>query len=467
MGLCNGAEALVTAELIRHYFGADFNLVGLRQIIALLAAAVAGTSVSGIGGAVTYSLLRGPSAPMLETWQHWFASDAIGIIAVAPLVIGLANVVRRPSPRSEVIEGTLALVALAVMTGLIIPLPHEPWDDVLPITWLFPILLWLAARCRPAFSAMGAFMVSMTIVWTTVLGIGFFGDPSFQITERVMGAQASILVVALSAYVLAALFAERRDNVTHLTRSYTMLERERDNKLMNAQAIVAAIAHEIRQPLTRITAGGSAAQRFLKKVPPEHDKAQAALDGIVSAGHRTSEVIDGFRALFAKSDQRQQRVDVNEIIRGALQSMSGELEDHHIEPRAELMSELPHVYGNRSQLQEVISNLIVNAIEAMDATTDQSRALDVRTELRDRNAVAVMVKDSGPGIDKDRLDGIFTAFVSTKPHGMGLGLAISRMIIDYHGGKLIASSDGKDGASFEFVLPIAPIDQDKRSGLIE
>jgi signal transduction histidine kinase len=456
-GLCNGAEALITAGLIHHYFAPDFNLTRLRNVIGLFAAAVAGTSVSGIGGAVTYRLLRGPSATVLETWQHWFASDAIGIIAVAPLVIGLAAVVRRPSPRSEAIEGTLALVALAVMTGLIIPLPHEPWDDLLPITWLFPILLWLAARCRPAFSAAGAFVVSITIVWTTVLGIGFFGDPSFPITERVMGAQTSILVVALSAYVLAALFAERRESAAHLTRSYTMLQRERDNKLMNAQAIVAAIAHEIKQPLTRITTGGNAAQRFLKMVPPEHDKARAALDGIVTAGHRTSEVIDGFRALFAKSDQRQQLVDVNEVIRRALESMSSELADHHVEPRAELMSELPPVYGNMSQLQEVVSNLLVNALEAMATTSDRNRVLRVRTELRGHNTAAVLLQDSGPGIDKDRLDGIFTAFVSTKPHGMGLGLAICRMIIDYHGGKLIALSDGKDGASFEFVLPIASI----------
>ena len=455
LGLCNGAEALITAGLIQHYFGTGFNLVRLRNVIGLFAAAVAGTSVSGIGGAVTYRLMRGPSAAMLDTWQHWFASDAIGIIAVAPLVIGIASVVRRPSPRSEVIEGTLALAALAVMTGLIIPLHHEPWDDALPITWLFPILLWLAARCRPAFSAAGAFVVSMTIVWSTVLGIGFFGDPSFPITERVMGAQASILVVALSAYVLAALFAERRESAAHLTRSYTVLKREQDNKLMNAQAIVAAIAHEIRQPLTRITTGGNAAQRFLKMAPPEHGKAQAALDGIVSAGHRTSEVIDGFRALFAKSDQRQQLVDVNEIVRGALESISNELADHHVEPRVELMSELAPVYGNRSQLQEVVSNLLVNALEAMATASDRNRVLHVRTELRGDNTAAVLIRDSGPGIDKDRLDGIFTAFVSTKPHGMGLGLAICRMIIDYHGGKLVALSDGKDGASFEFVLLIA------------
>jgi len=108
----------------------------------------------------------------------------------------------------------------------------------------------------------------------------------------------------------------------------------------------------------------------------------------------------------------------------------------------------------------VLTNILVNAVEAMAATSDRTRVLGVRTELRERKDVAVIVQDSGPGIDKDRIDGIFTAFVSTKPHGMGLGLAISRMIIEYHGGKLTALSDGKDGASFEFVLPIAPLDQD-------
>ena len=151
-------------------------------------------------------------------------------------------------------------------------------------------------------------------------------------------------------------------------------------------------------------------------------------------------------------------MDLNEIIRGVLKSLSNDLNDHHVEPRVELTSKLPQVNGNRGQLQEVMANLIVNAIEAMETTSDQSRVLHVRTELRDRQAVAVVVKDSGPGIDKDKLDGIFTAFVSTKRYGTGLGLAICRMIIEYHGGKLSASSEGKDGgASFEFVLPIGSI----------
>jgi PAS domain S-box-containing protein len=242
----------------------------------------------------------------------------------------------------------------------------------------------------------------------------------------------------------------------------TRLQRERDNKLLNAQAIVAAIAHEVRQPLTRVTAGSYAAQRFLKMVPPEHHQAQSALEGIVNAGHRTSEIIDGFRALFAKGVQRQQLVDINETIRRVLKSLSSDLYDRHVELRAELTAKLPPVYGNGSQLQQVISNLIANAIEAMETTSDRSRVLLVRSELHDHKAVAVVVKDSGPGIDKDRLDGIFTTFVSTKRHGMGLGLAISRMIIDYHGGKLTASSDGKSGTLFQFILPTASTDKTAR-----
>ena len=178
----------------------------VRHVVGLLAAAVAATTVSGIGGAVTYRLMRGPSASMLDSWQHWFASDFVGIIAVAPLVVGLAAVVRRPSPRSEVIEGTLGVLALALVTGLIISLPRVLWETVFPITWLFPVLVWLAARDRPAFSAAGAFLVSITIVLTTILGIGHFGDASHPINDRILGAQAGILVVTLSAYVLAAIY---------------------------------------------------------------------------------------------------------------------------------------------------------------------------------------------------------------------------------------------------------------------
>jgi len=453
LGLSNGAEALITAALIHHYFGPDFNLVRVRHVVGLLAAAVAATTVSGIGGAVTYRLMRGPSVPMLDSWQHWFASDCVGIIAVAPLVIGVAAVVRRPSPLSEVIEGTLGLVALALVTGLIISLPRGLWETVFPITWLFPVFAWLAARTRPAFCAAGAFVVSITIVLTTILGIGHFGDPSIPVTDRVLEAQAGILVVALSAYVLAAIFAQRRESATYLAHSNAMLERERDNKLLSAQALTAAIVHEVRQPLTAVSVNGSAALQFLRKTPPNLAEVRTALNDIIRDTHRTNEVLEGIRALFGKSHQKREQVDVNELILGVLQSSRKDLQDHGVETRLELASELPLVDGHRRQLEEVIFNLVHNAIEAMDATTDRDRLLQARTELSDHNAITVAVRDSGPGIDPQRLDSIFGAFVTTKSHGMGLGLAICRMIIERHGGRLTASSDGKNGSLFQVVLP--------------
>ena len=144
------------------------------------------------------------------TWQNWFASDALGIVTIAPLVIGLASAAREPPARSETIEGLVALASLIVMSVIVIALPPEPWTTVVPIALLFPVLLWIAARCRPVFAAAAVFIVTLAIVWTTTIGIGHFGDPALPMADRVLAARAGILAVALCAYVLAALFAERR-----------------------------------------------------------------------------------------------------------------------------------------------------------------------------------------------------------------------------------------------------------------
>ncbi len=459
LGLSNAAEAVITAALIERYFGTDFSIGRLRQVLGLLVAAIVGTAVSGIGGAVTYRLFSGPSAEMLTTWQHWFASDAIGIVIVAPLVIELTAAVRQPPPRSELIDGTTALAALAVTTAIAIALPQEPWETVVPVALLFPTLLWITARCRPVFAAAAAFLVSTTVVSTAVFGFGHFGDASLAVADRIPQAQAVILFVALGAYVLAALFAERRENEARLARANMMLERERDNKLMGAQAVTGAIAHEVRQPLASIVSNASAALRWLERTPPDHDELRAALSRIQSESHRTSEVFDAIRALFRKGDQGRQRVDVNAIVVEVLQSLRGELKSHEVEARSEL-ADLALVDGNGGQLREVIFNLVNNALEAMDTTTDQSRrVLRVTTELRGRDAIAIAVEDSGPGIAPQKLDSIFSAFLTTKSHGMGLGLAICRMIVEQHGGQLTASSDGQNGARFQFILPTAATDK--------
>jgi signal transduction histidine kinase len=164
--------------------------------------------------------------------------------------------------------------------------------------------------------------------------------------------------------------------------------------------------------------------------------------------------------LFGKVDQGRQPIDVNEIILRVLHSMRGELRGHGVETRQELAFELPLVDAHGGQLQEVIVNLLQNAVEAMNATPMRNRVLRVKTELRGSDAIAVAVQDSGPGVDPTKLESIFGAFVTTKPQGMGLGLAICRMIVERHGGQLTASSDGRTGTLFQFVLPMVSADRD-------
>ena len=222
--LCNAGEALLTAWLIERYVGPRFALGRLRHVLALLAAAVVATAVSGVGGTIAYICFQSSTASIMTTWQHWFASDAVGIITVAPLLVGFAAGLRRPPPRSELIEGSAALAALAAMTGVIISLPPEPWETVVPVGMLFPMLLWLAARCRPVFAAAGAFLVSLTVVATLTFGVGHFGDSSLAMEDRIIEAQAGIVVVALCAFVLAALFAERRQHEAVLSESEALLQ---------------------------------------------------------------------------------------------------------------------------------------------------------------------------------------------------------------------------------------------------
>jgi PAS domain S-box-containing protein len=211
--LCNTGEALLIAWLIEHYVSRDFTLTQMRHVAGFLAAVIVGTAISGVGGAVAYRLLHSPDVPALITWRHWFTSDTIGIITVAPLMIGLVALARVPTPRLEVIEGIGVLAAIAAMTGIIIfVLPEIWWDIVVPVELLFPLLLWLSARCRPAFTSAAIFVFSLMIVCAVTFNVGHFGKVSPTPEARIWGAQAGILALALCALLLAAVFAERRQH---------------------------------------------------------------------------------------------------------------------------------------------------------------------------------------------------------------------------------------------------------------
>jgi len=215
----------------------------------------------------------------------------------------------------------------------------------------------------------------------------------------------------------------------------------------------AAIAHEIRQPLGAIVTNANAALRWLDRPQPHLDEVRDSLKHIVGDGHRASEVIQSIRAVFTKSEHPGTALDANELIRETIAMANGELDASGVVIDFELADKLPPVTAHKGQLQQVILNIVTNAIDSMRTINDRGRMLRVRSRPFDSNGVAVSVQDSGTGIDPQNVDRIFDAFFSTKTNGMGMGLAICRSIVEAHGGRLSVSAGVPHGSIFHIVLP--------------
>jgi len=252
------------------------------------------------------------------------------------------------------------------------------------------------------------------------------------------------------------LIAELRQRTDQLGRSVAELQRERNNKLMNLEAMAASISHEVRQPLASIATHGGAALRFLGHMPPNVEEIRSSLNWMISDSHRASQVFNNLRALFGKTERGHESIDANELIRGVLTSFQGDLEEHGITARVRLPEDLPKIVAHKGQLEEVLINLVRNAIEAMQADKNDHRVLQVSSGRHGDDKIILSIEDSGLGIDPKHAKNIFDAFVTTKSHGMGLGLALCRMIIDRHSGELTAAPAHPRGSIFHIALPILP-----------
>jgi PAS domain S-box-containing protein len=209
--VANAIEAAVVAGLIARAFGAPFELDTLRRVIGLFAATIAGTAVSGIVGTMGFVWFQeGVAVSALTIWRHWFASDALGTLTVAPLVIGLASLARNAPSARETAESALALAVVFALCAFLVFSPNSPWTLELAAISLCPLFVWMAARLPPGTTAVATFICAITIVVTTTLAMGFFGDPGLPIEQRILSAQASILAISFGALVLTALFSERR-----------------------------------------------------------------------------------------------------------------------------------------------------------------------------------------------------------------------------------------------------------------
>jgi signal transduction histidine kinase len=475
--LCNAVEAVLAAWLIGHLFGADFRLSRLANVMGLIAAAIAGTAVSGIGGAVTFKLFHSATAPIVTTWYHWFASDALGIIAVAPLLIELAAAARDRPPVSELVEGSLAVAALALVSALAIFLKSELLANVGPVAVLLAPLLWLAARCRPVFAAAAALIISLSIVWTTTFGIGYFGNPDLPVNERVLAAQISILLVTIGASVLAALFAEIRDKRRLAEAALHASETQRylieTERLAALGRLVAGVAHELNSPVgISLTVASTLARRcatFTDQIfsgPVRRSRLTEFTDGCVDAANqlvanlqRAAELIQSFKQVSAdRSHAGRRSFDLKLATEQIAASVRPGLPKYHGSLALDMPSDLildsyPGAYG------QVLTNLIFNAVTHGFADGASGHIL-IKARRLELEQVEIAFSDDGVGIPEDIQRHVFDPFFTTgRAQGCtGLGLYIVHNVVtDQLGGRIgLVSAPGK-GTTICMTLPlIAP-----------
>jgi C4-dicarboxylate-specific signal transduction histidine kinase len=250
-------------------------------------------------------------------------------------------------------------------------------------------------------------------------------------------------------------YQRRRRQFAELEARHRMAELAHMNRSAALGEMSAAIAHEINQPLAAIVASGSAGVRWLTNKSPNPEQAIAALRRIVADGHRASQVVATVRSMFKKDTRERVSLDVNQVLMEVIGFLRIECARHRVSVSMALTEGLPPVVADRIQLQQVVLNLVRNAIEAMSSVTDGARALQVRSEANGAGAVIITIKDTGPGIDPGSADRIFEPFFTTKPSGMGMGLSICRSIIEAHGGRLSATRSNPRGSIFQVVLPAA------------
>ena len=245
-------------------------------------------------------------------------------------------------------------------------------------------------------------------------------------------------------------------NVTEKMRAENALqiaqaELARSAHVSRMGAMTASIAHEINQPLAAIVANASAGLRWMERTPPDLAEARESFEQIGQEGQRAAEVIESVRSMFRSKELAHASIDLNQLIREVLALVESTVQKHGIVMRTELDETLVPVTGNRVQLQQVLFNLLTNAIEATESVVD--RKVSIRSKLADDGGVQVTVEDSGSGIDPKVFDKIFNSFFTTKAEGMGMGLSICRSIVESHGGRLLALPGQSRGAAFRFTLP--------------
>lgn len=376
---------------------------------------------------------------------------------------------------AAVIIATMILVGLVTVAGILVghalpPLMRDArhvaalWLAVPAIALMLYgvalLLLWRRGR-----SVLDLWL--MVVVAILAIEIIFLSYVSGGIRMSIGWWVGRVLGLMAASTVLVVLLTETTLLYARLARSVAAERRIREARISAMEALSATIAHEVSQPVAGMITNANAGLRWLGQGSVGQAEARAALERIVRDGHRAGEVVTGVRAMFQPGTRAREALGLNACIRDAMERCREEAKAHRVTVQFDLGDDLVPVAGNRIQLEQVVSNLVVNAIEAMRDHPGPDRRLTIRTRMLEDDMVQVAVEDTGPGLPGGQVEQSFAPFHTTKPGGMGMGLMFCRFVVECHGGRLWAENAEGGGARFLFTLPRfqeeARLSQDERA----
>jgi NO-binding membrane sensor protein with MHYT domain len=326
--------------------------------------------------------------------------------------------------------------------------------------------LWLAFRTADLWQKLGAAVVMGLAIsgmhYTAMRGAIFTAHGSLPAAASAASLDQTTLALAVAGIAFALLAFASIVSVLEQKRAEEALrgaqaDLERISRVTTMGELTASLAHEVNQPIAAVVTDAQTCLSWLERDPPDLVEARACAESIVKEASRAAEIVSRIRLLFQKSTPQHEPVDVNDIIREMIVLLRHEVKRHAISVREELAADLPHVRADRVQLQQVMMNLITNGIDAMK-DVDGPRELAIKSQRLEREQLMVRVSDTGVGLPPQQADQIFRPFFTTKPHGTGMGLSISRSIVESHNGRLWAADNGSRGASFHLALPASARD---------
>jgi len=441
--LADTVEVLIAALCVSYSFDGAPRLNSVKALakysfFAVILAPFAGAFVGALATSGNYWV----------SWRICFFSEALAFLTLTPAILSWVSEARAWShkSRADYLEAAVLITAL-VLFGYVTFVASGNSIPPALLYSLMPFLLWSALRFGSMGVSTSVIIVAFLSIWGAVRGRGPFTGPVP--LDNVLSLQLFLFFAATPFMVLAALVEEHKQSEQAFRESEERLARVA--RIATMGELTASIAHEINQPLAAVVTNGHFCLRQLADAAQNIEELREAIGEIVDDGTRASAVISRVRALVKKAPPQMKRLGVNEIIREVLALTRNELLRGDVTVQTELADDVPAVLGDRVQLQQVMLNLIMNGIDAMSMTTDRPRKLLIKS-AKNLDSVSIQVQDSGTGLNLEQADRVFEPFFTTKPEGIGMGLPISRSIIESCGGRLWAVARS-NGALFEFTLP--------------